>query len=353
TTFSIYLKNGNELENQLSEYTKHSSGNLKYKKDTSSYQLFWAEIDKYLKGYDKVYICPDGVFSKINIESLYDKSQNQYVGDKYNVELVRNLGDIVNRKDTIKPTTDNETIVLMGGADYDNKPNFTYDSTSILAYNTTSLRDGVQGKLQYLPGTKKEVEVIGELLKKQGNKTIIYTGKSASEENVKAIKKPKIWHIATHGFFLENTKDSTKSYQEPLLKTGLYLSGANITRKGEKIGDDKDDGVFTAFEALNLDLTGTELVVLSACGTGKGDVKDGEGIYGLPRAIMEAGAESVLMSMWNVDDIGTMEYMKRFYTFRSKGLTNRESYQKTVLSLKNDPEFNYPYYWASFILIDR
>lgn len=188
-------------------------------------------------------------------------------------------------------------------------------------------------------------------------------GLKATETFLKQIQAPKILHIATHGIFLpnaqriqrpteSNTSNATTSAQyeipseDPMLRSMLAMEGFNTRSSGE------DDGVFTALEASALNLYGTQLVVLSACDTGQGEVLNGEGVYGLRRAFTMAGAEALLMSLWQVEDEGTADLMERYYTNLLDGMGRSEALREIQLDMirSEDPEVRHPYNWAAFVL---
>ena len=171
-------------------------------------------------------------------------------------------------------------------------------------------------------------------------------------------------HIATHGFFFPEQEheydpiaklmgvENDTDYKHPLMRSGLLLSGAQNTIRGEVLSE--DNGVLTSLEARELNLTETELVVLSACETGVGDFVSGEGIYGLQRSILEAGAENVIMSLWKVDDEATQMLMTTFYTnWIERGMTKRESLKQAQITIKNTEGYSSPYYWGAFVLIGK
>jgi CHAT domain-containing protein len=185
------------------------------------------------------------------------------------------------------------------------------------------------------------------------------TGENALEESIKSTHMPRVLHIATHGFF---QPDTTKG-NNPLIHSGLLLTGANKTLAGEK-SDDLDDGILTAYEAMNLNLDNTDLVVLSACETGLGEIKNGEGVYGLQRAFKVAGAKSIIMSLWKVDDEATQELMVAFYrnwvsaasdqpNKGGKGLTPVLSKRAAFLKAQKELKAKYPnpYYWGAFVMV--
>ena len=143
-----------------------------------------------------------------------------------------------------------------------------------------------------------------------------------------------------------------------MLRSGLYCAGANRTLAGKPAGEGLDNGVLTAMEAGSLNLRGTQLVVLSACNTGQGDVKNGEGVFGLRRAFEEAGAESVLMSLWSVPDRETLELMQRFYKKWLGGIEIHEALKEAQLEMREQVRKSHngkdlPYYWGAFVLVGR
>jgi CHAT domain-containing protein/Tfp pilus assembly protein PilF len=208
-----------------------------------------------------------------------------------------------------------------------------------------------------LPGAASEVRALKALLP---NATVL-TGEQATEAALRRVSGPRLLHVATHGFFLRDEEDATDGdanaagvsgtrlgkwarwVENPLLRSGLALAGANQGSSGD------DDGVLTALEAAGLDLWGTRLVVLSACDTGLGDVKRGDGVYGLRRALVLAGAESQLISLWPVSDRSTRDLMVDYYKLLAQGDARGEAFRRTQLSMVRNVKRAHPYYWASFI----
>jgi CHAT domain-containing protein len=209
-----------------------------------------------------------------------------------------------------------------------------------------------------LEATEKEAQAIQSLLNLPSDRLKLQS--QASETLLKQVHSPQLLHIATHGFFLTQSSE-TQSNQastnqindNPLLRSGLVLAGVKSPFSQVK---SENDGVFTAYEAAFLDLVGTKLVVLSACDTGVGDITTGEGIYGLRRALVIAGSESQLISLWKVADEGTKDLMTAYYQAlkQSEGrITALHKVQKQMLRGKLKGEkgqsYEHPYYWASFI----
>jgi CHAT domain-containing protein len=160
-------------------------------------------------------------------------------------------------------------------------------------------------------------------------------------------------HIASHGFFLSDVSVNDGSLNEeflsnPLFQSGILLSGAAVPGH---LREGKDDGVLTAYEAMNLNLDNTELVALSACETGLGEIQNGEGVFGLQRSFLMAGANSILMSLWQVDDVATQELMVHFYSIWLGGAGKHEAFRQAQLKIKeNYPE---PYFWGGFIMVGK
>jgi CHAT domain-containing protein len=182
-------------------------------------------------------------------------------------------------------------------------------------------------------------------------------GAGATEQALKSLQAPRILHIATHGFFLQDSGapeakpspegtralNATARIDNPLLRSGLAFAGANLPRTSG------DDGILTALEAANLNLWGTKLVTLSACDTGIGVVRNGEGVYGLRRAFFLAGGESLVMTLWPVSDLITREMMTGYYAGLKEGLGRGAALRRMQLQMMKRKGRAHPFYWASFI----
>jgi CHAT domain-containing protein len=192
-----------------------------------------------------------------------------------------------------------------------------------------------------LPATQEEAASIKAIMPDAR----VFTTTRATESALKQIEQPRILHIASHGFFLEDKKDE-KSIENPLLRSGLILAGANKRQSGAG-----EDGILTSLETAGLDLWGTKLVVLSACDTGAGEVQNGEGVYGLRRALVLAGAESQLLSLWKVQDAAARDLMIEFYRRLQRGEGRTEALRQSQLTMLRGAKDlrRHPYFWASFI----
>ncbi|MEE8433151.1 MAG: CHAT domain-containing protein, partial [bacterium] len=227
-----------------------------------------------------------------------------------------------------------------------------------------------------LPGTAVEGRLIGEMLRGKGQSPRALNGGAASEQAVAGLRRPDILHLATHGFFLDDLTPAEGKTDprrgvgviarlnpgspgrinrpppvgNPLARSGLALAGANRGAKGQTQADGTD-GILTAMEVLSMDLAGTRLVVLSACETGLGDIKNGEGVYGLRRAFQEAGAAAVLSTLWQVDDAGTRAFMTRFYTLFLQGKGAQDSARAVQREFIASHRWRHPFYWAPFVMV--
>ena len=228
--------------------------------------------------------------------------------------------------------------------------------------------DSIRSSTTYdsLKWTLDEVESISATLQAYQIKTSLYSGIQGNEETFKSLsnQNTSVLHIATHGFFFPDIQqkpergdglmplgDQRFRYApNPLQRSGLILAGGNRTWKGEEPVSGMEDGILTAQEISEMNLLNTDLVVLSACETGLGDIKGGEGVFGLQRAFKLAGVKSIIMSLWKVHDKATSEMMQIFYSKWLGGIDKREAFRLAQQELKNN--YKLPYYWAGFVMVD-
>jgi CHAT domain-containing protein/Tfp pilus assembly protein PilF len=339
----VLLKNGNDLEGKNLKYYQNAVS--KQLPDNQSYQKFWEKIGAKLGTSTRVYFSPDGVFHNINLNTLFNTKTKKYLLEEKDIRLVTVTKDIVNPGLTEE---DNKLAELVGFPSY--YQNATTQASAFTERKSPEMTYGLRlesmGKLADLPGTKTEVDKIASILEGKGWEVKNYTGSDALEENIKEGYKPRLLHIATHGFF---QADTTKG-SNPLLRSGLMLTGAGSTLKGEK-NETGEDGILTAYEAMNLNLDNTDLVVLSACETGLGEIKNGEGVYGLQRAFKVAGAKSIIMSLWKVSDQATQELMVSFYRhwLGKLNIGKRAAFLAAQKELK--AKYSNPYYWGAFVMV--
>jgi CHAT domain-containing protein len=347
----VVLKDGNDMEGK---YLKYYQNLIKNKlDDNKSYQQFWQKIGARLEGSKRVYFSPDGVYHNLNLNTLFNPKTKKYLLEEKDIRIVTVTKDIVNPSPAEE---DNKLAELVGFPSY--YTNQTGQIAAVTERKSPELIYGLSlkstGSLAELPGTKTEVDKIADILTEKGWEVKNYTGESAIEENIKESYKPRLLHVATHGFF---QPDTTKG-SNPLLRSGLMLAGAGNTLKGEK-NETGEDGILTAYEAMNLNLDNTDLVVLSACETGLGEIKNGEGVYGLQRAFKVAGAKSIIMSLWKVSDQATQELMVSFYknwlgtasdgSKPSARMNKRSAFLKAQKELK--AKYPEPFYWGAFVMV--
>ncbi len=359
-------------EKQLSAILKQKSPNQLYttrggKSQTtykggsfsdSLYHYLWSPLESYLEGVQKVYYSPDGLLHQIPFAAIGDSTG--LLSDKY--ELVKLSSSYVLAEGQTEP--DKSDFILIGGINYE------YDTTAQkslgrLAYNfiDTSLR-GTRSNgasWNYLEGTNQEILQLEQLVKENNSRVTSWSSDMATEKRFKALsgKSPRVLHIATHGFFFEDPEDKAQRAEEsvyiqskdPLMRSGLLLSGANYAWSHGSNPFEDENGILTAMEISNMDLSNTDMVVLSACETGLGDINGSEGVYGLQRAFKMAGVNIIVMSLWQVPDKETTQFMNLFYGQWLKGIPVRTAFRKA----QNEMQMKYPdepLKWAAFVLFE-
>lgn len=317
----------------------------------------------------KLLIAPDGNISILPFEVLPADSGVRLI-DQYHISYL-SVGRDVLRFDsecTSKPSTP----LIIADPDFDLKFDGEFVQTEIPLFpidlsSQRKLKELDEGNISFtrLPGTKLEGEHIGNMLGIEP-----WMGKEALEAKLKSFSSPHILHIATHGFFLKDQKNDPNKemlnlrafekssrknanklcgtdLQNPMLRSGIALAGANTWLNRGLLPPEAEDGIFTAEDVSGLDLLATELVVLSACDTGLGKIQIGEGVFGLRRAFMLAGAKSLIMSLWKVPDRQTRELMEDFYRRVLSGQARAEALREAQLAIKE--KYPDPLYWGAFI----
>ena len=303
-------------------------------------------------------VSPDGELNLLPFTALVDE-QGRYLIERYSFAYLTSGRDLLRmqmaRKGGSKP------LVVAN-------PSFGEPATELLASaaarpalprtrrrSVTNARDLSETYFAPLGGTAQEARIIRMLFPEAG----LLTEAQATESALKGAAAPRVLHIATHGFFLSEPGavttgslakvttrgiDANAKIENPLLRSGLALTGANLRMSGAN-----DDGILTALEASGLNLWGTKLVVLSACDTGLGEVRNGEGVYGLRRAFVLAGAESLVMSLWPVSDYATRNLMISYYKNLKLGMGRGAALRHVQLDLLKGNRELHPFYWANFI----
>lgn len=317
-----------------------------------------------LHGYKRVFLAPDSNLYRVSFGGL-PTGPTRCLIDDYHISYVGSGRDILRFGTALQPGSAAPLVTA--------DPDYDLNGTTQALQTAENIPDGRLSRallrnsprFERLPGTRSEGEHIAKML---GVKPLVDT--SASKGQLKATRSPRILHIATHGFFLPDQEPATgqkgpqsggqvdtpldrdagqlsRSVENPLLRSGLVLAGANAWLQGRKLPAEDEDGILTGEDASGLDLLSTELVVLSACETGLGDIRTGEGVFGLRRAFLLAGAKTLVMSLWKVPDAQTQMLMEDFYKRILEGRPREESLREAQLAVKASyPE---PFYWAAFI----
>lgn len=299
-----------------------------------------ASLIERLGKYNKIYVNPDGVFNLLNFYALKDQNDEFLIRNKTFV-YVNTINGVIDQEVKYKK---NRSATFWGAPVFNsNEPSNTTQRSTIFSKSTLN-------NYKELPYSKIEIETASEDLEKKGWLTKKYLGNKCTEELLKREQPTDILHIATHGFYISES-DSSKTNlafkSNPYLKSGLVLGSFKNN------GKDLNDNVLTAYEVMDLHINNTSLVVLSACESAKGELKPGQGIYGLQRAFKIAGAKNVLVSVKNVDDKATQLLMQYFYENIANGDTYVDALRKAQLRMTNHPLFNDPKYWSNFILIGQ
>ncbi|MGB3466094.1 MAG: CHAT domain-containing protein, partial [Cyclobacteriaceae bacterium] len=300
-----------------------------YKRPESrSYEAFWKPVMPELAGISRIFLIKDGAYNQVSTGSLFDGEK--YMSDLFDMTVLTNPSDLTKvRNEPLKT----RKMFLMGSPEFDTD------------------------KFSALPGTLSEVNAIAGIATRNQLSTDKYLNGEATEKNFSKSTDADVLHVATHGFFIENKNTGGKSSGEVLLSSNmldaLMRSGIVLSDEGEIRGGElteSDDGLVTAYEISTLDFPSTEIVVLSACETGLGEIKTGEGVYGLQRSFLVAGARSVIMSLWKVDDGATRDFMISFYDNWLSSGNKHDAFNRARRQLKT--KYPEPYYWGAFVMIE-
>lgn len=311
--------------------------------------LTMAKIRPHLGKTERVLISPDGALNLVPFSALIDE-RGRYLIERYE------FTHLSSGRDLMRLQRDGATVfegpVVLGA------PDFSATGSSAGSGNGTRSAEMSAEMFPPLPGTHKEAEAVAKRLDAR-----LLLGADATESAIKKLSRPLMLHVATHGFFLAEQGTATEGTRgivytkksagiwvpprdadNPLVRSGLALTGANL-----RAAPDGEDGILTALEVAHLDLVGTQLVVLSACETGIGEVHNGEGVYGLRRALVIAGARSQVMSLWQVDDVATSDLMVRYYKDLRGGKGRSDALRRSQRRMLRAKKTAHPYYWAAFV----
>ena len=179
-----------------------------------------------------------------------------------------------------------------------------------------------------------------------------YLKDEATEDKAYKLQSPGILHIATHGYWSPAGDNATDGYRtfNAMVNSGLLLTGV-VNYYSSSVYPDTYDGILTAYEAQNLNLKNTSLVILSACETSLGYLDAGEGVYGLQRAFRAAGASSIMTSLWKVDDVATRDFMIAFYQYFLKTKDKNAAFIVAQKAIKE--KYKHPYFWGAFVMVGK
>ncbi len=308
------------------------------------YKILFSEIESFIPNAHTIYYSPCGNLSQLNFDLFMDDSGIPLC-QKYKMVRVSSTANIPEVKSLDLKSA--KTASLYGGIDYKNT-----------SENAVAVNRGID--FANLPNSANEIKNINTILSTANIKTDTLCGTSATEDSFKQLSghSPDILHVATHGFYLDEESQkpfaqSVNTYSQkeaPMVLSGLALSGADIKWKGNFEDVNSEDGILTAYEISQLDLSNTKLVVLSACETARGKIFPVDGVFGLQRAFKQAGAGAILMSLWKVDDGVTAIFMEHFYKFLFETNDRHKALKLAQDEVKK--HFPDPYYWAAWVMLD-
>lgn len=334
------------------------------------YHLLWQPLEPALKGVNRIYYTTQGLLNTIAFAAI-STPDGSFVADRYD------LCPLTTTAQLLRPDTEHrpKTLVAMGNIYYSDRQreqvmagniaaargdddDRTFDDFSDANDTSTGERASKRYHFKYLPFTRQEVDELKQAM--QGTAMQIDEGSAATEQALREQLRqaPDVLHLATHGFFIANSaqamtmpffKRRAMTVDDAMQRAGIALAGAEDTWTGATASADDTDGILTANEVASLNLRGTQLVTLSACETALGNYSF-EGMFGLPRGFKQAGAQSLLVSLWSVNDKSTALLMTSFYSHWMKGDTKREAFRQAVADVRK--AYPQPYYWAPFVLLD-
>jgi len=308
-------------------------------------------LSVHLKNIEHLLVSPDGALNLVPIAALLDE-KGEYLAQRFEISYLTSGRDLL-RSDS--KSSSGGGAMIMADPEFGSSTQLVTQADSAKSLRSVDLdRSGLV--FRPLANTGLEAQALKHLLNLDDSSVLLHL--DATEASLKQLHGPRILHVASHGFFLSDQELSSDLKkisilnravpigENPLLRSGIALAGANARRSGEN-----DDGILTALEAAQLDLHGTELVVLSACDSGIGDVQNGEGVYGLRRALVLAGAQTQVTSLWKVSDEATRMLMVDYYQRLLKGEGRSAALRHAQQTMLANPEYSHPYYWASFVPI--
>ena len=302
-------------------------------------QLILAPLRRELADVEHLLVSPDAALNLIPFEALADES-GRYLVETYEISYLTSGRDLLR----LEGQAESASPPLVVADPVLGRPGEAVIGTARTSSGDSRFVDLKSATFSPLPGAAEEGAAISAQLAEEGAQ--LRQGVQATEAAIKQTARPRILHVATHGFFYPEAADSTQgaTSENPLLRSGLVLSGFRVGQSGAG-----EDGILTALEISGLNLSGTELVVLSACDTGLGDLSISEGVYGLRRGLVLSGAESQVISLWRVEDQSTQELMVAYYENLLAGQGRSAALRQKQLEMIHSEVHQHPYHWAAFI----
>ncbi|MEZ4942165.1 MAG: CHAT domain-containing tetratricopeptide repeat protein [Saprospiraceae bacterium] len=351
--------------------------------ETPLYQLVWKPLEPLLRDVHTIWYAPVGDLHRLNLAAIRPDRQTGRLAERYQMRAVGStrqlaaaesfqpnpkraclFGDIRYELDSVAYR---KALTKLFGPEVLGAPKYPY----LQHHDNPTGKSGFRGEAdewQPLPYSAVELDAVDRFLQNAGYQTQILSGYDASEEAAKQVghpTPPRMLHFSTHGFFFPDPETHPEAdvdggpgatfrfSEHPLLRSALILCGANYAWKNQRPYGNFEDGILTAYEISQLNLPGTELVVLSACETGLGDIRGHEGVYGLQRAFKVAGARYILMSLWEVPDKAAGALMAEFYqNYLQQKMPVHLALREAQNSLRAQREFESPYFWAGFVVIE-
>lgn len=372
----IYLFEEQELSRRLSREVYPTQKYVHELYTPELYQLIWQPLEEALEGAQTVYYAPVGLLHRIAFPAIQDGA-SRLLADRHQLEYLSSTRRLAEEKPQRNPWS---TASLFGG--------IAYDSLSAeIPLAAPGARRGQQedqeegrgwdriddpgrsASFSSLEYTRLEVLEIDGLLRRKGIGSRAFLEGEATEEQFKSLarqgRSPDVLHLATHGYFFDddsrrtapdstpanNARELLRRAINPLQRSGLALAGANQAWQEGRFAPGREDGILTALEISGLDLSDTQLAVLSACQTGLGDIRGSEGVYGLQRAFKTAGVDYLLLTLWNIHDgEETVEFMTAFYEKCLAGLPIRQAFREAQGEMRR--KYGDAYFWAGFVLVE-
>lgn len=343
-------------------------------KGAQLYQLLWAPIARELQqhsGINTIHYAAAGLLHRVNLAAIPTPDEGKVLAQRYELIMLGSTRQLAEQ--SLKISKDaSRTAVLFGGINYG-----SIDALTIVDDTNSQFKSNINddyppqrgydpdnGYWQQLSWTEVEVVSAEDLLNSKEYATELRIGDAASEASFKALNdttfSPTILHIATHGFFFPKLDEEPEGEEQlafrtskrAMIRSGLVMADGNYAwTNGRPRQEGDEDGILTAFEVSRMDLQNTELVILSACETGLGDIKGREGVYGLQRAFKIAGARYLIMTLWQVPDFETQAFMTTFYlAWIDEGKTIPEAFRAAQMYMR--ARYKDAHKWAGFVLIE-